>query len=87
MVTILVHRFDQITELCGEAARADELQVVRAAVERDRVLGAPDFVGSGATAHHVHVQLRDDRVARHGRMIGEEARAEQSLLFAGVPHE
>src|SRR5688572_32957305 len=49
------------------------------------ILRLPDHdnaVGMVA-ADHVHVDVRDDAVDWHGRMIGEVARAEQPLLLAG----
>src|SRR6267142_601198 len=58
----LVHGLDQIAELGREPARADELQVSRTAASL--VVGA-------APAHHVHVELRHDRVARDRRMVRE----------------
>ena len=42
---------------------------------------------SRVAADHVRVHLRDDRIDRHRRMLGEPARSEQSLLLADVPDE
>src|SRR5205807_7915421 len=64
-----------------------QLQVTRAAVQWRAVPGAPRLVAGGAPADHIHVQLRDDRVAWHGRVVREGARAQQPFLLAGVPHE
>ena len=74
----LVHRLDQIAELGREAARADELQVSRPTAIL--IIGA-------ATANHVHVELRHDRVARDRRMVGEILRSEQPELLARMPDE
>jgi len=58
----LVDGLDQVAELGRETPRADQLEVRRP--PEGFVLGPP-------APHHVHVELRHDRVARHGGMIGE----------------
>src|SRR5258705_379929 len=58
----LVHGLDQVAQLGREPAGPDELQVSRPPAVL--VVGA-------AAAHHVHVQLRDDRVARPGGVTRE----------------
>src|SRR5262249_16264626 len=60
----LVHLLNDVAELRGETARADELHVSLAAA-RD--------VLRRATAQHVYVELRHDRVGGHGEMIGHPA--------------
>ncbi len=78
VLPLRVGLLDQATQLGGEPARADELEVPRAAA-RD--------VGGVAAADHVHVELGHDGVARHRRMTGEPVGAEQAELLGGVPDE
>src|SRR5262249_32387725 len=47
----LSHRLHEITELRGQATRADELQIARATAL---------YVARSAAPHHVDVQLGDD---------------------------
>ena len=72
------HLLDEVTELRGELSRADELEVVRTAV---------DLVACLATADHIEIELRDDLLARHCGVIGEMLGAEQPELLAGMPDE
>src|SRR6185437_3495700 len=67
LLASLVHGLDQVAELGREPARADELHVTWAAAIL--VVGA-------ASPHHVHVELRDDRVAGYRRMVREILRPE-----------
>ena len=83
----LVHVLDQVAELGGQPARADELHVAGPAAEVTAVLRRAGDVGRRAAADHVHVELRDDRVARHRRMVREVLGAEEARLFARVPDE
>src|SRR4029077_12456557 len=77
----------EIPQLGREAARPDQLQVARAAVQRRSVLAAPRLIAVGAPADHVHVELRRDGIARHRGVVREVARAQQPLLLTGVPYE
>ena len=75
---VAAHLLDHVAELGGEATGADELCVVGAAT---------DFIAFLAAANHVEVDLRDDLLARHSRVIGEVLGAEEAEFFTGVPDE
>src|SRR4029077_20247938 len=65
----------------------DELHVGGASVQRYAVLRPTGLIAGITAADHVHVELRHDRVAWYGGVIGEIAGAEQALFLGGVPHE
>ena len=74
----LVHRLDHVAQLGRQPARADQLQISGSAA--GLVVGPP-------APHHVHVELRDDGIARDRRMVREVLRAEQPQLLARMPDE
>ena len=71
-----VGRAADVVQLGADAIGADQVHRVRLA---RLVVAVP--------ADHVDVQLRDDRVERHRRVVGEVPRAVQPALLAGVPDE
>ena len=78
-----VRRFHRVAELARDPFRADDLEIRRAS----RAGAAPWEVGRRATAHHVLIDLGDDRIGGHRRVIGVPARAEEAGLLAGVIDE
>ena len=72
----LVGRLHQVTEFARESSRADKLEVVRTT--------AGDVIGATAT-DHIHIELRDDGVERHGRFVGVVRGTEESDFLRGVP--
>ena len=79
VLALRVHPLDQVAQLGGEPAGADELEVAPARRSAMSLGAAP--------ADHVDVELGHDRVARHGGMPGEPVGAEQAQLLGGVPDE
>ena len=77
MTKLFVKGLDNVTELSREKERDDELEVAGPAA--GLIIGA-------TSAHHIHVQLRDDRVARHLRVVVEVLLAEEAYLFARMPN-
>ena len=59
-------RLDQVAELRGQSARPDELKVSGATAL---------LVMRSAAADHVHIELRDDRIAWDRGMVGEVLRS------------
>src|SRR5688500_13691555 len=72
----VVGRFDDVAQLRREPAGADDL---------DRPCRSAEAVRSAS--NHVHVELGNDRVAAHRRIVHEPRRAEQSTFLGGVPDE
>jgi hypothetical protein len=74
----LVRADDEVVEVGADAIRADDEDTVRVvALEVVAVIAAD----------HVHVQLSLHLLERHDGVVGVVVRAEQTGLFAGVPHE
>src|SRR5450759_4908875 len=69
----LVYRFHDVTQLGREPARSHELQIRRSATHE---------IERAATADHVHVQLRHDRVSRNGGIVREVSRSQEARLFS-----
>src|SRR2546423_3591801 len=74
---------ERVAELARETLGADDLEIRRAAGTRT----AAGKVARRSSTDHVLIDLADDRIDRHGRVIRVPARPEQSRLFASMAHE
>src|SRR5258708_3620734 len=82
-----IHGLGEIAQLRGESTRSNQLNVVGIAVVSLAFPGYSRVVSGRATTHHVHVELRDDRIARDSRMIGVPLRSVETGFFTDVPYE
>src|SRR4051794_30634605 len=77
-----VRGVENFAELPGESLRADHLEVRRPGADV-----AMRKVRRGAAAHHVLIDLTDHRIERHRRVVGEPARADETVLLTRVADE
>src|SRR6266481_5248205 len=87
MLLGVIHGLGEIAELRGKSAGSNQLNVVGIAVVSLAFPGYSRVVTGSAATHHVHVELRDDRIARNGRMIGVPLRSVKTGFFTDVPYE
>src|SRR5437867_7037414 len=78
-----VRGLERIAELARETLRADHLEICRTA----RAGPTPRKVSGRSAPDHVLIDLADDGIDGHRRVIGVPARAEEASLFAGVTDE
>ena len=83
----LVHRLHHVAQLGRDAARTDDLDVVRVAVDLVAGQGLASDVRRVAAPDHVDVELGHDRFPRHGGVVGEPLRTEEALFLSHVPDE
>ena len=82
-----VHRFGEVAELGRQPARANELQIIRISIVAHAGGSDTGVVRRRAATNHVHVQLRDDRIARDCGMVGKPLGSVKPFFLADVPHE